>query len=65
MLRFEEIGVEKQYASTSLREAKYHYEQSCNRCGFRVGTPIDCKHCHIEGAHAIVVEYFVKYHKSI
>jgi len=57
MSKFEEIGVEKQYASNSIRQANFHYEQSCYLCVTR-GRHIECKHCHIEGAHAEVIETF-------
>lgn len=57
MSKFEEIGVEKQYASTSIRQANFHYEKSCYLCSIH-GRNIKCTHCHIEGAHAEVIKFF-------
>ena len=57
MSKFEEIGVEKQYASTSIRQANFHYEKSCYLCSIH-GRNIKCTHYHIEGAHAEVIKFF-------
>lgn len=57
MTRFEEIGVEIQYSSTSKRKAQRSFRYSCNVCCNR-GMHIDCDRCAIAYAHKTVVESF-------
>ena len=53
--RFEEIGIERQYASQTITEANKHYEKSCYICIMH-GIHMECRNCHINGAHDTVVD---------
>lgn len=57
MTRFEEIGVEIQYAATNARKAKGSFNYSCDVCCSR-GLHIECDRCAIAYAHRIVVGSF-------
>lgn len=57
MLKFEQVGVNRQYNSDSTDEANALFNNSCTLCCMK-GIHLDCKHCAIEAAHALVVAIF-------
>lgn len=57
MTKFEQIGVNRQYNSDSIDEANSTFNNSCTLCCMK-GLHIDCRHCAIEAAHALVVATF-------
>lgn len=54
---FEEIGIAKQYDSTSISQAIRNFNHSCELCICR-GRNVMCSNCHIRGAHETVVSIF-------
>lgn len=57
MTKFENIGVERQYASRSLREAKREFESSCSACCIK-GIHLECLGCSIAFTHELMIGYF-------
>jgi hypothetical protein len=57
MSKFLEIGVNKQYSATSIRQAEYFYNQSCYLCITR-GRQARCENCPIACANANVIQIF-------
>lgn len=58
MTRFEERGIERQYHSRNIREAKRSLERSCEICATQ-GKYINCAHCMIASVHQLVTEIFI------
>ena len=56
MTRFEERGVNRQYNSSSAREAKRAFHRSCELCASQ-GKYISCAHCAIASVHQLVIEF--------
>lgn len=54
-MKFIDIGVEKQYSSTTVAQADFHFNRSCTLCVLH-GLNLSCKQCHIDGAHDTVVK---------
>jgi len=54
MSKFMDVGIQKQYDSTTVYQATKNFEKSCALCCYH-GYHISCRHCHIEGAHETVV----------
>lgn len=52
--KFQNIGVQKQYDSTSKAEANKKYEISCELCSQR-GLHIQCNQCAIKTAHDLII----------
>ena len=59
MSKFMDIGIQKQYDSITVYQAKKNFEKSCTLCCYH-GYHIECKHCHIEGAHETVVKMLME-----
>ena len=57
MLKFERVGVNLQYDSSSKEQALQRFEYSCNCCCYK-GMHIDCDRCAIAVAHQLVVASF-------
>lgn len=57
MTKFEQIGVNLQYDSTSKEQAKKCFKYSCDTCCYR-GMHIDCDHCAIAAVHSLIVATF-------
>lgn len=62
MSRFEEIGVDKQFFATSIRHAKFLFNQSCAICEIR-RPHSQCERCPILTAHTNTLELFESYKK--
>ena len=59
MTRFEERGINRQYGSRNIREAKRAFERSCDICATQ-GKYINCAHCMIANVHQLVTEIFIR-----
>ena len=57
MQKFEQVGVNYQYAAASKKEAQRTFAYSCNCCCNK-GMRIDCDHCAISHVHSMVLAYF-------
>lgn len=57
MLKFEQIGVERQLESTNKYEALQSFKHSCNVCCYK-GIHLECDRCAIAQTHSQVVAYF-------
>ena len=58
MTRFEERGIDRQYGSRNIREAKRAFEMSCEICATQ-GKFISCDKCAIAYINQLVTEMFV------
>jgi hypothetical protein len=58
MTIFEARGVERQYNSGNIREAKRAFEKSCELCATQ-GKFINCDRCAIAYINKLVTEIFV------
>ena len=54
MTKFEQIGVNYQYAADTKEQAQRSMDYSCNCCCSR-GMRIDCDRCAIAVAHKLVI----------
>lgn len=59
MTRFEERGVERQYSSGSIREAKKALHTSCEICATQ-GKFISCDRCAIAYVNQLVMDIFTR-----
>ena len=59
MTRFEERGINRQYSSKSVREAKSAFEKSCELCATQ-GKFVSCDRCAIAYINQLVTEMFTK-----
>lgn len=57
MTKFEQVGVNMQYDTTTKEEAKRKFARSCECCCSK-GLHIKCDRCAIETAHKLVVASF-------
>ena len=57
MTKFETIGVNFQYAATTIEQVNNSFKYSCDCCCNK-GMRIDCDRCAIAHAHSLVVAYF-------
>lgn len=57
MTKFEQIGINHQYAASTKEEAKRAFSHSCNCCCNK-GIRLDCDRCAISHVHSLVVAYF-------
>ena len=57
MTKFEQIGIEHQYATSSTEEANKAFARSC-QCCCNKGLHIDCDKCHISATHQLIVAIF-------
>lgn len=57
MLKFEQIGIERQLESTNKYEALQSFKHSCNVCCYK-GIHLNCDKCAIAHTHNEVVAYF-------
>lgn len=57
MTKFEQVGVNYQYAAETKAEANKSFKHSCDCCCNK-GIRIDCDHCAIEQAHSLVIAHF-------
>lgn len=57
MLKFEQIGVERQLESTNKYESLQSFKHSCNVCCHK-GIHLECDRCAIAQTHSQVVAYF-------
>lgn len=57
MTKFEQIGINYQYAARSKEEALRSFQYSC-RCCCERGMHIECERCAIACAHDMVVGAF-------
>ena len=54
MIKFEQIGVNMQYDSNTVKEAESKFSRSCDICCHR-GLHISCDRCVIAEAHKLTV----------
>ena len=54
---FEEKGIEFQYNSTSIAQAKKSFKKSCEIC-YSTGKHIKCDGCNIAFVHQLIVSYY-------
>lgn len=54
MSYFEAIGVDYQYNATSVLDADYQFQKSCDIC-CTTGKHLDCGKCHIASAHDNII----------
>lgn len=59
MTKFEQVGVNYQYAASNIHQAQKSFQYSCHCCCVK-GMRIECDHCAIEVAHNLVVASFAK-----
>ena len=57
MTKFEQIGVNHQYDSTTPFEANRAFNRSCTICCHK-GIHLDCEKCSISHVHTLVMAYF-------
>lgn len=57
MTRFEQIGVDRQYYSKNITEAKKLFKSTCKHCA-TTGKHFECERCKISYAHEIMTDYF-------
>ena len=57
MSHFEQIGVERQYASRNASMAQKWFEDSCHKCCTQ-GKHISCDNCAISTAHSLIMTIF-------
>lgn len=57
MSKFEQIGINYQYAARDMEDANNKFEYSCNCCCNR-GRNVPCDRCGIAVAHNLVVACF-------
>lgn len=57
MTKFETIGINRQYDSTSKYEANKSFNHSCNCCCNK-GMRIECDKCSIAYVHNLIIAYF-------
>ena len=57
MTKFEQVGVNMQYDSTTKGMAQQKFSQSCECCCCK-GMQIKCDNCAIETAHKLVMASF-------
>ena len=57
MTKFEQVGINLQYAASTIEQANKNFEYSCNCCCNK-GMRIDCDRCAISSVHNLVVAYF-------
>lgn len=59
MIKFEQIGVNFQNESVTIKEAQWKFSRSCEICCNR-GLHIDCERCAISVAHKLTVAALTK-----
>jgi hypothetical protein len=57
MYKFEQVGVNKQYAANSKAEAQKAFAYSCDCCCNK-GMRLDCDTCAIANVHSLVMACF-------
>ena len=57
MTKFEQVGVNMQYDSTTKEMAQQKFSRSCDCCCHK-GMHIECDNCAIDVAHKLVMAYF-------
>lgn len=57
MTKFEQRGVQFQYAASTKEQAQKSLAYSCDCCCMK-GMRIDCDHCAISCTHEMVMAYF-------
>lgn len=59
MIKFEQVGINLQYAATTKEQAQRSFSYSCDCCCNK-GVRLDCDKCAISHVHALVMAYFDK-----
>lgn len=57
MTKFEQVGINYQYAAATKEMANKSFAHSCNVCCNK-GIRLDCDRCAISQCHNLVVAYF-------